>query len=126
MSAGEAGKAAGSHQEGYIPVNTRKETVRVNVGEILYIESELRIINIYTRCRAYRFYGKLSDIVKYLNRSFYRCHKSCIINLDQIIRMEDGVFYFNDGMTLRVGQNNYRHTRNQYIRYLEQNATTFP
>lgn len=109
-------------KENYIPVITRKETTKVKVGEVLFIETELRIVNIHTDGRVYRFYGKLDDVVKYLNDSFHRCHKSCIINLERISRMEDGVFYFSGGATHRVGQNNYRITRNHYIKYLEQNA----
>lgn len=105
--------------EEYIPVITRKETARVNLREILYIETELRTVNIYTESRTYRFYGKLDDVMQYLNINFYRCHKSCIINMERILRMEDGVFHFSGGVTLRVGQNNYRRTRSQYIKYLE-------
>ena len=45
-------------KEEYIPVNTRKESARVNVREILYIETQLRVIYIYTSHRVYRFYGK--------------------------------------------------------------------
>lgn len=113
-----------NYQENYIPVITRKETAKVSTREILYIETELRVINIHTASRIYRFYGKLDDVIKYLDGSFYRCHKSCVINLEKIARMEDGVFYFAGGMTLRVGQNNYRHTRNRYIHFLKQNAVT--
>ena len=108
-------------QDYYIPVITRKEASRVNIRDIFYIETDLRIINIYTFNRIYRFYGKLDEIVKYLNDNFHRCHKSCVINLEKIVRMEDGVFYFQGEMTLRVGQNNYQHTRNRYIKYLEGN-----
>lgn len=108
--------------EDYIPVITRKETARVNIREILYIETELRIVNIYTGSRSYRFYGKLDDVMQYLSGNFYRCHKSCIINMEKIVRMEDGVFHFSGGVTLRVGQNNYRHARSQYIKFLERNT----
>ena len=111
-----------SHHENYIPVITRKETAKVNIKEVFYIETELRIVNIHTGSRVYRFYGKLDDVVKYLNGSFHRCHKSCIINLEKIVRMEDGVFYFSDGVTFRVGQNSYQHTRVHYKKYLEQKA----
>lgn len=108
-------------QEYYIPVITRKEASRVKIRDIFYIETELRIIYIYTIDRIYRFYGKLDEVVKYLNDDFYRCHKSCVINLNKVVRMEAGVFYFQGEMTLRVGQNNYRHTKNRYIKFLEQN-----
>lgn len=112
-------------RDSYVPVITRKEAAKVRIREILYIETELRVVVIYTAGRAYRFYGKLDDILKYLDDRFYRCHKSCIINLEKVVRMEDGVFYFPEGVTLRVGQNNYRLSRNQYVKYLKQNAKTW-
>lgn len=108
-----------TRQENYVPVITRKETAKVSTKEILYIEKELRIINIHTTGREYRFYGKLDDVIKFLDCNFHRCHKSCVVNLEKIVRMEDGVFYFSGGKTLRVGQNNYRHTRNHYIQFLK-------
>lgn len=110
------------NEENFIPVITRKEATRADTKDVLYIETELRIVNIYTESRIYRFYGKLDNVMKYLNGNFYRCHKSCVINLEKIVRMEDGTFYFSGGVTLRVGQNSYRQTRNHYIRFLEQNA----
>lgn len=106
----------------YIPVITRKEASRVYIKEILYIETELRVVNIYTLNRVHRFYGKLDDVTKYLNTNFYRCHKSCILNLEKIIRMENGIFYFKGGLTLRVGQNKYQDTRNHYRKFLQQSS----
>ncbi len=124
MNAIENANFSKSYHENYIPVITRKETAKVNIREVFYIETELRIVNIHTGSRVYRFYGKLDDVVKYLNDSFHRCHKSCIINLEKIVRMEEGIFCFSGGMTLRVGQNSYRHARIHYIKYLERNAGT--
>lgn len=124
MNAIENANFSKSYHENYIPVITRKETAKVNIREVFYIETELRIVIIHTGNRIYRFYSKLDDVVKYLNGSFHRCHKSCIINLEKIVRMEDGIFYFSGGMTLRVGQNSYRNTKIHYIKYLEQNADT--
>lgn len=103
----------------FIPVITKKETCKVNTREILYIEKELRRINIYTNNRVYSFYGKFNDISKYLGNNFYRCHGSCIVNLDKITRMEDGIFYLDNGQTLRVGQNNYQSARRYYHKFLE-------
>ena len=106
----------------YIPVVTKKTAAKVIVGEILYIETELRIVKIHTINRIHRFYGKIDDVTKYLHDNFYRCHKSCIVNLENIIRMESGIFYFVGGVSLRIGQNNYLHTKNQYIRFLSENV----
>jgi len=122
MKSIENARSKENAKESFIPVITRKETARVNIGDIFYIETELRVIKIHTGSKIYRFYGKLDTVLKYLDDSFYRCHKSCIINLEKIVRMENGVFYFPGGVSVKVGQNNFRLTRNRYIKYLEQNA----
>jgi len=109
----------------YIPVITRKETSRVNTQEILYIEKELRRINIYTSSRVYTLYGKLNDIIDYLGENFYKCHGSCIVNLDKIISMEEGIIYLENGQTLRVGQNTYQYTRRYYQKFLMNNYKRF-
>ena len=105
----------------YIPVVTKKEISRVFTEDILYIEKNLRIVNIYTYGRIYSFYGKLNGISAYLGENFYKCHSSCIINLNKISRIEDGTFFFEGGVTLRIGQNNYQHTRKRYSKFLEEN-----
>lgn len=109
-------------KEDYIPVITKKQTARVNIREILYIETQLRVVYLHTSNRVYKFYGKLDDVLIYLNSNFYRCHKSCILNFEKIIRMENGIFYFHGGMTLQVGQNSYYQAIRHYRKYLKQNA----
>lgn len=111
--------------EDYIPVITRKEASKVNTKEILYIEKELRRLNIYTGSRVYTFYGKLDDVTKYLDDSFCKCHGSCIVNLNKITRMEDGIFYLENGQTLRVGQNNYQYTKRYYLKFLKRRFLFF-
>jgi DNA-binding LytR/AlgR family response regulator len=108
--------------EDYIPVITKKAAAKVILGEILYIETELRVVKIHTISRVHCFYGKIDDVTKYLHDNFYQCHKSCIVNLENIIRMESGIFYFSGGITLQIGQNNYLHTKNQYVRFLLENV----
>lgn len=110
------------YRDGFIPVRTRKETTKVYLIEILYIETERRVVKIYTEQRDYRFYGKLDEVVKYLDGNFYRSHKSCVINLGKIDRMEDGLVYFPGGQSVRIGENNYRITKYRYYEYLERIA----
>lgn len=102
----------------YIPIITKRESSKVHTAEILYLEKDLRRINIYTVSRVYTIYGKFDTITKYLGDSFHKCHGSCIVNLDKIIRMEEGIIYLENGQTLRVGQNSYQSTRRYYHKYL--------
>lgn len=103
----------------YLPIITRKEDSKVPTSEIFYIEKELRRINVYTGDRVYTFYGKMESILHLLGENFYRCHGSCIINFDKVERMEDGIFYMEKGMSLRVGENNYQGARKYYRKYLQ-------
>ena len=106
----------------FIPVITRKETCIVKIKEILYVEKNLRLVNIHTSERMYTFYGKLDDVMQYLDERFYKCHRSCIVNFEKITSMEDGIFFLEGGKSLRVGQNNYQYAKRSYKRYLEQRS----
>lgn len=106
----------------FIPVVTKKETSKVFTSEILYIEKDLRLINIYTYNRVYTYYGKINSLREYLGDNFYKCHNSCIINFENIIRIEDGIFFFEGELTLRIGQNNYQHTKKQYSIFIAENC----
>lgn len=103
---------------GYIPIKTQKAVYKVPVDEILYIEKQLRLIFVYTHNNVYRFYGKINGITKYLGDNFFQCHSSFIINFNKITSMENGLFYLEGGMTLRIGQNNYQNAKRYYQKFL--------
>ena len=62
----------------------RGETLRIKQKEILYIESDKRQLRIVTVNEEHCFYGKLEDAEKSLGKQFLRCHRSFLINTEQI------------------------------------------
>ncbi len=117
MSLQEFGKKC----NGYIPIKTKFETSRIDINKITYLEKDLRLLHIYMESnkKIYTIYGKMDDIQKYLNENFYRVHKSCIINFEKVCSMQDGIIYFEDGSTLRVGIQNFQAARKQFGKFIE-------
>lgn len=70
-------------------VETINETLRVNVEDILYIETSATPHKIiyHLRDSNLEVYGKIKD-VELLSRNFFRCHQSFVINIKNIISID--------------------------------------
>lgn len=60
----------------------------VNIGDIYYCQSEEHEIVIYTKKDAYRITSTISGFYTKLSQgNFFRCHRSCVVNIDKIIEI---------------------------------------
>jgi DNA-binding LytR/AlgR family response regulator len=112
------GKGEYSMSSRRIPVLTRTETAAVNPEDIIYAESRLRLIMLRTISRRYRYYGKLDDLMRRLDSSFYRCHVSWIINLNHVVSIGNCAIHMSDGKIILLGRNKFQAARRRYIEYL--------
>lgn len=92
---------------------TRTFTIRLNdkciaidYNDIIFFETSSNIhkIVLHAKKRVIEFSGQLKDIEKQLDYRFYRCHKSYIINKDNITEADfkESVVYMNNGETCPV------------------------
>ncbi|MGE5678524.1 MAG: LytR/AlgR family response regulator transcription factor [Pseudomonadota bacterium] len=59
----------------------------LELGDIIYVESINQKLVVHTKNRNIEFFGYLKDIISELNKSsesFYRCHRSYIINIAHV------------------------------------------
>ncbi len=71
--------------------------ISIKARDIYYIESELRVIHIYTVDAKYTTYMTLDEIQAKLKSNFLRCHRSFIVNKDKIKKLiKQGMVLFND------------------------------
>jgi DNA-binding LytR/AlgR family response regulator len=105
-----------------IPILTRSETASVRPEDILYAESDLRLVLLSTRERQYRYYGKLDDLMRWLGGAFYRCHVSWIVNFNEVVSIKNNAIHMSDGKAILLGRNKFQAARKAYIRYLFDNA----
>lgn len=102
----------------FIPIIKRGEIGKVYICDILYIESEARKIYMHTVEKIQSIYGKIDDVEPMLPENFYRCHKSCIINLDKVENMKDGYIEFENGDTVCLGREKFVKAFQKYRGYL--------
>ena len=62
---------------------------------------------------------KLSELQLVLepHSQFLRCHKSSLVNLDYVDKLEDSCFYMRDGQMIPISRNFYKQSKNAYYHY---------
>jgi len=74
-----------SHKEKFLIAKTISSSIKILLKDILYIESDQRKIKVHTTYDVIEYYYKISDIENELSEdTFFRCHKSYIINLKYV------------------------------------------
>ncbi|PKM67735.1 MAG: hypothetical protein CVU95_06565 [Firmicutes bacterium HGW-Firmicutes-2] len=88
--------------------------------DILFIESNARILTIYTVTdKSYSFSAKLDDLQKQLQDSrFNRCHKSYLVNMDYISSLEGHSFKLINNTQIPITQRNYVTIKKIFYDYL--------
>lgn len=76
----------------------------VRPQEILYLESDLRLVRVHLRGEAVEAYGKLSDLARLLPDRFVRCHQSFLVNLDYVASLDAATLRLTDGSELPVSR----------------------
>ena len=98
----------------------RIEPLRIRCGfeeriveprDIVYIESERRVLNIHTALETIRTYGKLVDLEASLPAGFVRCHKSFLVNMRYIKAIGQGELRLAQGERVPVSQSRRRATQ---------------
>lgn len=76
----------------------------VRPQEILYLESDLRLVRVHLRDDVVEAYGKLSDLARMLPNRFVRCHQSFLVNLDYVAGLDAAALRLTDGSELPVSR----------------------
>ncbi len=81
-----------------------KQTI-IDANEILYIKRNGMKILFHTKTRDYEIYSSFNKIQDILPENFKRCHKSFIVNIEQIENLDPvaNLIYFNNKSTCFVG-----------------------
>lgn len=102
----------------YIPVETKKETGRVYLGEIIYIEKQRRKAVLVTATRSITLYCGMKELKQYTDERFLDCHRSYLFNMDKILSMTDQCIFMEQGHCVSLGQECFSRGRKQYRSYL--------
>lgn len=103
-----------------LPIKYRGSVSSVYYGDILYLESNSHTITVHTRRDKYKWYERLENTKNILSKNFCHCHKSYIVNMDEISKIEKKKILLNTGAEIPVSKMRYRETKERYFRYMQE------
>ena len=102
---------------GDFPVKINNEIRRVRISGVLCIESFYRKLRIRTQGETMECYGTLSELPENVRRSMIQCHKSFLVNLAHIQKLEGASFRLTDGFSVPISRNRLAESRQAFLDY---------
>ena len=90
----------------------------IDPDDILYIESRARTSTVYSTDGSYLCYEKLVDLTKRLPGHFVLTHKSFLVNMDKIRRIDREFVLLEQSMEVPVSKSRLNGIREYYFQYI--------
>lgn len=101
LKANQRFASANNKVQANFSVKVNEKVFTVDYNEILFFETSMNVHKIILHCknRQMEFLGKIKDIEKEVDERFYRCHRSFLVNKDNIkeIDFQNRVIYMVNG-----------------------------
>lgn len=106
-------------RERYIDLTVDRMKCRILLSDLVWAESKDKVCILHARSGEYRTYLKLNELERLLkDRRFLRCHRSFLINMDEVADMKNGFFYMSDASVIPARQMERARLREAYEDYL--------
>lgn len=100
-------------------LSNKQGVQKIMLSQILYFEKEKRKIHVHTSNGIVSYYEKFENMISQLDRRFYRCHNSYIVNIQRIKKLENKKFYFENGREVPISKSYYPQVRDIFLQYLD-------
>ena len=111
-----ASYAVGSRKK-YLTLASKGLISRIDLEDILYIESNLRNFTVHTQDRLSTFTGKIEALKGILDQRFVQCHKSFLVNMTYIIELSSESAMLTNGESVPVSTRKYKETKEAFMNY---------
>lgn len=91
----------------------------LSFNDIVYLESAGHMITIHTREGKQNCYDRLEKLFERLPEYFIQCHKSYVVNMKEIQRIEKGKVLMSDYTEIPISKARYANTKSRYFHYME-------
>jgi len=92
----------------------------VPLSEIVYCEVQGRKIFLHrVDGTVIDYYDRLEELERRVDRRFFRCHRSYLVNLEHLKGCKDGNAYMDDGQTIPVSRLRSREFSNAILHYMK-------
>ena len=104
-----------------LPFYYNRTYYAINIGDIIYLESNRRVITAVCVSGIFEFYDKLENLEKYLEehqQHFVRIHKSYLVNTSHIRELRYSEVIMSNGMELAISRDNKKYVREYYMDWI--------
>lgn len=110
-----------SIQNKYIIVKEQGNRIKLDINEITYIEVQKETITIHTLSKDYKINETMNNIEKEINcNRFYRCHKSFLVNLEQVKRIKQYVAILENSEEVPISRHRFKETKDKFFDLIEE------
>lgn len=107
-------------QEETIVVQYRGVTENLAISDIMYMESKAHQLYINTVLEQILVYKKLDDYENVLSDSFIRVHKSFMVNMEYIKRIERTSLMLKNGTVLPISKTKYQGVKDKFFKFMSE------
>lgn len=105
--------------ERYIELIINRRHCRIFLSQLCWAESHDKVCRLHLHSGERQSYLKLDALESLLDDPrFLRCHRSFLVNMNEVARMEKGVCFMNDGAEIPIKQAERTKLRTLYEDYL--------
>ncbi len=98
-----------------VVIDCEGERIRLYLRDILYAEASLHYVTIHTAAGDYKIKESLSAFEKQLGEGFYRCHRSYLVSLRDIVRISRREITLEGGAVLPLSRGLYDDINRAFI-----------
>ena len=99
-------------------IHQRGQVFAIPYDEIRYLESKAHNVIIYTTTEEISTYNMLEHYKAELPHSFNQCHKSYVVNMDQIVYIDPKNIWLKDNIKVPMSKSRYKEFRENYFKYM--------
>lgn len=107
-------------QEETILVQYRGVTETISISDIMYMESKAHQLCISTITGQIQIYKKLDDYEEIMDASFVRIHKSFMVNMEYIKRIERTSLTMKNGTVLPISKTKYQGVKDKFFKFMSE------
>lgn len=103
-----------------LEIHFREGNRRINLEELVYIETNRHLQVFHTLNQEYSIYGKLGDFENALvPYGFVRSHQSFLVNMKYIEKISSYIMKLKNGQELSVPKKRYGEVKQAFAKFLE-------
>lgn len=116
-AAAEAERRKEQEEEPFF-IKSKGRNIILNRKEVLYIESQNRMVYIHTVKEVFKLYFDMGELEKQLGNHFYRCHRGYIVNMEYIAEYGRDTISLANGESIYLSRRKYKEFVKTYMDYL--------